>query len=497
MNIASLFYPTEKIVGLEISKQYIKAILLKKSKEGVFMVGRSYVELEDGLIEDNKIRDKKKFIEILDKFKQENKDIFKSNNIVLSIFSNFIFTNFSSFPNLDYESLNKAVNLSLSTDMFFPDDVANIYYDWEEIPRKMPDRSDIFISFAKKENINGYIDVVSDAGFDLVAVEFMGRSMARVVYNFSENPGIIVDILIDGINFSVAFGGKILFSNFYKMPNIKSKEEFNKFVKNMLIKVVNFYNTDKESSGEVRDIVVIFPYKEKKEIIDYLKLETKLNFVDLAFDPGISKSITDIVDDFWISTFGSAIRGIIPREEDRDISLMNIGTEESFRKRKLMSYIYLWGDILSVVTIFFAILFSVSMFFMNVILTNITAKLSQLQVSVSISSEMKMMMKEAEKFNILVDRALEIKTRDFNLKKIVDDISELVPQNSIIPLIFELGFPNESVSLRVVASNSKTAFEFRDKIKGSNKFTDVKMPILGIDQREDVTFNISFKVINK
>ncbi|MBI3671727.1 pilus assembly protein PilM, partial [Candidatus Azambacteria bacterium] len=376
MNISQLFYPTEKIVGIEISKQYIKAILLEKTKDKVLMRKKSYVDLPSGLILDHQIKDKKAFVEILNKFRQDNKEIFRSKNVILSIPSNFVFTYLSSFPVLDYENLNKAVNLSLATDMFFPDDVENVYYDWEEIPKEIPDKSEVFISFSKKENIDDYISAFSEAGFDLVAVEFGARSLARALSIFGDSVGLAVNILSDGINFSVIFKNKLLFSNFYKIPEIRSQEEFNALVKRKLSEVVNFYNTDQNSFGKIQNISVVFPYEEKKALVEFLKKETSLNFLDPAVDGSMLKETASSIDDFWISIFGTALRGLLPRESDKDISLMTVGTEESFKKRKLMSYMFLWGDISSVVVIFFSLLFAGSLFFMNMLLTDTKVKFS-------------------------------------------------------------------------------------------------------------------------
>ncbi|MBI3671634.1 hypothetical protein HY249_02460 [Candidatus Azambacteria bacterium] len=226
-----------------------------------------------------------------------------------------------------------------------------------------------------------------------------------------------------------------------------------------------------------------------------MQKETGLNFLDPAVDGSMLKETASSIDDFWISIFGTALRGLLPRESDRDISLMTVGTEESFKKRKLMSYMFLWGDISSVVVIFFSLLFAGSLFFMNMLLTDTKVKFSQLQVGSTARSETETLIAESEKFNTLVSRTLEIQTNKFELKKIMEDVSAVLPQESIKPLSFEMASPDGMIILRVIAKDSKAAFELRDNLKNSGKFYDIKMPVLGIDQRSNIAITISFKIL--
>ena len=84
MNLAQLFNPIEKIVGLEITGGHIRAVLLEKNKKGILSAAKKSAVLPGGVTRDGWVIDKEKFAEAVKKFVQSNKSIFKSRYVVLS-----------------------------------------------------------------------------------------------------------------------------------------------------------------------------------------------------------------------------------------------------------------------------------------------------------------------------------------------------------------------------------------------------------------------------
>lgn len=495
MNITSLLYPTDRIIGLEISNQYIKAILLEKNKQGVFMRAQKFLDLPEGILKDGNIEDKQKLAEILKRFWIENKKVFKTKKAMISVPPDFVFTYILEFPNLDYESLKKALELSLTSETIFPVKLEDIYYGWERMPEIFPEKSQTLLAFALKKKMDGYIETMRLAGIDAMIFEEPALSVARAVDGFAdENPGIIANILSNGVNFGIIYKNRLRFSRFVNIPAVSSQEEFNGFIETELSKIVNFYDNDKKAIGKIKNILLLFPYKEKDALIDYLKPKFNLSFTGVSLKDGTPKDIAEKIDDFWLSTFGVATRALIPRDEDKDISLTPFSAEESFKSERMMSYFSLWGDLLSVVLIFFAILFLAGMFFMNILFDQINVKLLDLKIGVPITKEMTETAKEADRFNALVQRVSEIEVKKTDLQTSLDGIIDIVPKGSVQPVSISFTDETSQVSFKVIAQNPEAAFALRDALLASEKFADVKMPVLGIDQRSDIAFTITFKL---
>lgn len=495
MNLASLLYPTERIVGLEISNQYIKTILLEKNKKGVFMRAQNFLELPAGILKDGNVEDKQKLAELLKKIWTENKKVFKTKKAMVSTPPDFIFTYTLELPNIDYESLKKALELELTSETVFPIKISDVYYGWERMPEVLPNKSQALLAFTAKKKIDGYMQAMHLADIDAMIFEAPALSAARAVDGFGENPGVVINILSNGVNFGIIYKNKLRFSRFAPMSVLGSEEEFHQFIESELSKVINFYDNDKKSVGKIKNALVLFPYKEKDGLIDYLKTKFDISFVNIIFKNNTPKDITVKIDDFWLSVYGLALRALTSREEDKDISLTPFSAEESFKKERMASYFSLWSYIIGVVLAFFAVLFLSGMFLMNILLDQITVKLLDLQIGVPITKEMTEIVKEAEKFNALTQRVSEIDIAKINLKADMDSIIEVVPKGSIQPLNIAFSAEKNEVALKVTAQNSTAAFALRDALLTSEKFSDIKMPVLGIDQRADITFTITFKFI--
>lgn len=459
------------------------------------MRAQKFLELPEGVLKDGNVADKQKLIEILKKFWLENKKIFKTKKAMISVSPDFVFSYVLEFPNLDYESLKKAIELSLTSETVFPIKITDIYYGWERMPEIFPEKSQVLLAFASKKNIDGYIESARLAGIEAIIFEEPALSVARAVDGFAdENPGIIVNILSNGVNFGIIYKNRLRFSRFVSIPAVSSQEEFNGFIESELEKNMNFYDNDKKAIGKIKNASVLFPYKEKDVLVDYLKTKFNLSFVGISLLKDTPKEIAEKIDDFWLSTFGVALRALVPREEDKDISLTPFSAEQSFKKERMMSYFSLWLDIASVVLVFFAILFAAGAFFMNMLFDQTTVKLLDLKIGVPVTKEITEIIKEAEKFNSLVQRASVIEVKKTDLKSRMDSIMEIVPKGSVNPISISFADELGQVSLQVIAQNPTAAFALRDALLASDKFSDVKMPVLGIDQRSDIAFTITFKL---
>lgn len=180
MNLAQLFNPVEKIVGMEIAHGRVCAVLLEKNKKGVITGTKKEAVIPPGIIAENgAVLDKQKLAAALKTIWHTGKDVFKSKYVIVALPSMPVFTDIIGFPKVTQEQLKEAVELHVATKTSFPVDTNDIYYDWQPLATHNIYHEDVLLSFAKRPYISDFAEACEAAGLEPLAFETPHLATAR------------------------------------------------------------------------------------------------------------------------------------------------------------------------------------------------------------------------------------------------------------------------------------------------------------------------------
>src|SRR3989338_6695358 len=450
MNIAQLFSPVEKIVGLEIAQGVISAVLLERNKKGVLRMVKKSVAVPAGAMRNGALLDKNLLVATLESFRQNNKDLFKSKYIILVLPPAFVYTDILKFPPLGQEQIDESVKLNLSSKTLFPLGIEEIYYDWQNAASHDHYHREILLSFAPKQNIQHYLQACEEAGLEPLAFETPPLALSRALENFKEKTGLVIRLMDEGVELAIIAKNELRFSRFVKMPAVETLDAFKEFVKNEAYKAVNFYaveNAHVVSGGELEDA--------------------------------------------YAAAYGAAQRGLIRREDDTLISLMPIGTEETYRKRRFLSYVSLWSDIVNTTAVLLIVLFSGMWFFLNATAKKTNAQLTQSNAASAVGAQIAELENAAAHFNDVVANITTATQTIRPWSSFARAIASTLEYDNITVRAISLPSYGGEITVSATAATRDAAILFRKALEKNELYEDVRMSPLGVLEKENIALTIS------
>jgi len=505
MGLASLFYPEEKISGLEIGEDRIRFLFLNKSGMVFYIILQESIKLEEGVIENGKIKNKEKLIKTLKTLWQKVEPKVKSSYVILTIPSANIYSQVFKFPNLPSNEIASALELGLGLSLPLP--LNEINYNWQEIKPLVKTNKEIILSLIKKDIINPYIEAVKEAGFIPFALEFTALSLNFICNNFKDKSGIIVKIDERGTDLIAIREGGLRFHRFINWKTyLLSQEEKKKerleislesiedILEKEILKIINFYESEYEleNNSKIEEVVLLAPKKWKNGLAKYLL--TKFNLKILELEPTNKINLKDLkkIDDSWWPVFGAAARGTLPRSEDLFISLLPVGTKETYAQRKLITYLSLLSKIFITTFVAFAIIFIGVWFFLSYLGKNLDKQITTLGQTQTLP-ELDELEDKAIKFNKDIALILKAQKNIIDQTPILQEITnQLTPGINITQL--SMASPADPINLTVFATTRDAALLFKKKIEDNPHFTEVNIPITSLTQSQNIVFTISFKL---
>lgn len=354
--IFKLINPKPKIGGLEISDSYVRFVLIVGKKVEFFST-----KLPPGVVEDGKLKDKDQFRQILLNFHNKIAKEKDKIHIIAGISDSDIYMENFTLPKSAYNSLDEAAQLNLQ--MISPIDFNSAYSDWHILwggESASMDHFEVLGAFAPKSIINDYEEVLSQAGFEMVAIEFPMLALTRTVIELGE--GILNDknyllmrVGSDGLSFGLIRNGDLYFLHFISWTAIYGEEKrvsldsLEKVIIEEVQKVLSFHET--HSSGDINEILLISP-----TLINEISKVISENFSTLSIKIPTIKQFANLTP-AWFSVLGSALRGAIPRNDDKIISLASTGTEDNYSFYEYVSFVKMLRNISATVLAAILILF--------------------------------------------------------------------------------------------------------------------------------------------
>lgn len=490
----NLINPQPEIAGLEISDAYLRYVFLKGKKANFISV-----KIPPGVVEEGKIKDKDKFLAVISDFYKKISPNNKKKYIIANIADANVYTEMFSLPKSAKENFEEAIDLNLR--MISPIDFNNAYIDWQVIGEKISSEMaqvEILGSFVPKQIIDDYESVLSKAGFEVVAIEFPAVAITRSVANLSEGFDknknyILMRVGSDGLAFNFIKNGNLYFLHFtswFSAYGDQRKISFD-LIKNLIIsetqRVLSFYET--HSEGKIDSMLLVSPTLNdeiSKIIVD--------NFPGLSIKTPVFREFKN-VESVWFGVIGSALRGMKPRAEDTDISLLSAGTEEKFANYQIAAFISIWRNII------LSVLGSIIIFFGGfdyILARNVaifTEKLSPASVSAGISKVTELQ-KEVNSFNKNADLIHNAYNQKIFWSFFFDQINTLSSNQGITIRRILIQSLNSPVLLSGEADSENKIISFKTALESHPQFANINLQLSNISKGAEgnINFSITFEI---
>lgn len=345
------------VAGLEISDSGIRFAYFDGKRWQ--LVG---MRIPPGILEGGKIKDTPQFMELLKKLRVQARGAVKRRRkitVAVSLSSVNVYTQVFSLPILEGENFEKAVELNLQ--MVSPENVAETYAGWQTLSGdKAAFKAEVLSAFIHRSIVDDIQKALGDAGFFVLSIESRALALGRLVRSLGtgldpNKPFALLHLDNDALDFVVIRGGRIYFDYFTFWVDLNAEGKHIKFsdfeaaITRNLHQMVTFYN--QHWQDQLEDIFVV-TLGLKDEVAKIIKDNFSFQIKELQLN------LNQPVGPEWFVALGAGLRALVPRRDDLDISLTQIGTQEAFRREQFATFFAFWRIAVPVVLgIFLAALF--------------------------------------------------------------------------------------------------------------------------------------------
>ncbi len=490
----------EHIAGLSINDSGIQ-FLLFSGNDDKNISAQFDIELPEGIVKEGRLEKPDELKKILKELRISSKlSKIKNLNVILSLSSDLVYHKTFDLPVISTRDISDAVELNLK--MISPIKFEEVYSDWEIFHSIGEGDSKYRISsvFGKKELIDSYLNILEETNFIPLAVEFNGLSIWRL-FNYKniipkEKSCLIIFVYSEGIDFNIVNRKGIQFSYFESWKEaIKSSIGLSKESKTGELKREDFFKIFEEESRKVfsffssrfqnkLDCFYLFSPMYQQPLEELISKQFSI--------PSSKKPLNFNYTPNFFACAGAGIRGFTPRIDDIGMSLMRIGTEEKYRRRRYLNFMSFWNKItISILILLIATFFGVSLFF-NVLNENLKENVSNLDLNIDME-RYDSLRNEVDKVNKDISQILEAKnmTNDWvNFFKFIEENSQGISIQKLT-----VSSDNFVVSFRGRATSEQTMLDFKNKLANNENLLDVDIPLQSIVRGEQgIEFNLNFKI---
>ena len=492
-----LLIPEFTISAICIEDRMVRVFCFDKKIDKITKAGK--YALPKGIIEEGVLKKPEQlqcfFNSLKNKLWPKEKNVW----IVLSLPSVNFFVNILNLPELEEDRFNEAI--VFNTQMIAPLPMEESYFDWEDWGLSDEDgNKEIFIALGIQKQIHPYTEILKEVGFNVVAIEPLALSLARFNYEFieKEKPTLIIDLRREGIEFIIVEGKKLIFFDFDSWHEIFGKDIPPKITMDLLKKhmgveipmLLNFYSLKRKKI--IQQFVFLgFNTQLVNVLIKWIQVQYQLTPIQIKLPSYLSKANRD-----WFGVIGTALRGLISRNEDTVVSLAPVGTERDYEQNHLLSIISLWGKVvITVGLVMVSLLGLIDNFFFRDIQEQYYQTVAN-PLDPKTREKESNLVKEAKEFNDLITKFIQIQKYEEDWKEKLGLIFKEAGSLSVnIKRVTVSASPANNITIQGTASKKSLIVDFKDALDDSTLFTDISLPLSAlIDTPEGVTFNLSIKI---
>ncbi len=489
--LVRLLSPSKPVGGLEISDTALRFLEFHGDKP-VY----ASLRLPPGIIENGKVKDRVNFVAALRSLHgQIISEPRRLVNVIVTIPANDVYVQAVAITKVAEADLAEAADLNLR--MISPIDISTAYYGWQRIGNSVASQNgqgqiEILGAFVPSIVVDEFVSSIREAGYGIAAVEFSTLSLARNVFAANmfkyDAPYLVIQVHPAGIYFMVLRSHNLAFNYFapWNAAQGEGRVISVESAKNLAIletqRIFNFYTS--HWGGQIKNVAIIAS----------------------TLGPELAEAVTSRFPGTEIETFGgdaatsvqgAAIRGLIPRVRDFDISLTSVSVHEAFRAEQTLRFLGLWRSI--TVTVFAALLafFVGSDIYLRSIAQSVATS-SGANVQQPEVTEYLKLKAQAEEFNKLVRLAVSARAGERKTAWLVDKVNQLASAGGVIINRLYIQSPDQPVVIIAEAANEDAAVSFKNQLEAVTQLAQVTFPLSGITTKPGgtVTFTITFSVTN-
>lgn len=451
---------------------------------------RGSLKLQPGVVNEGRIKNKKALTAILSELhKRVSSNSRHSINVVLSLPIVNVYVQPFSVPRVAESNFSEAADLNAK--MISPIEVEKSYYSWQRIQDDSGAAASISLlgAFVHREVVDEFTEALEAANFGIAAVEFASMSLIRDIESNkivkNDRPYVVAEMTAEGLNFITVRKRVPHFHYLHSWADIQgdgnavSLDNLKLAFETELGKIAKFFAT--RWSGETMTDVVIITPSFADEVIS--SLEQKFKGVNIKVFRPQDVSVVK----------GAAIRGLVSRSEDIEISLASLSATDIFENQQTVNFVRIWRNVFVTAFGFLLAVFVVSNVFARQEFTKLAQDVNSISGDPNIE-EFDRLRQEAERFNELVESVLAIRSQGYDLSPFISKMAELAGDEITIS---RLSF--QSLGARVlingVAPNQGAAVRFKNRIVGQNQFSDADLPLTNVsDVGNAISFTLTFEI---
>jgi len=486
-----LLNPLPPIGGLAITDTSLRFLLINDDHK----LKAAFLKLPPDIILNGKIKDVQNLKLALKNLHAQIAPTAKPIHVIVTLPGSLVYTQSFSIPLLAEEKLGEAAALNLQ--MISPIDFASAYSGWQKVGESFAAGGELELlgAFAEGASVDEFSSVLAEAGFIVTAVEFPALALARAVGANRETGNtesvILVDVSHDGTTLMILKSGNLYFNHFHSWSSIQeeiggkkiSAYDFRDFLTRELQKVLNFYAS--HWGGSINTLILINP-AIGRELIEHLEKNFPLKTRTLSI-----KDFPALTPE-WVSVFGSALRGLLPRSRDTYLSLTTAPVQVQYRETRILNFVSLWRKIAITVLVFILVLLGV----LDIIFLNRERGLEK-QIGTGLSSqeltEVRELETRASAFNQLVNVVFEVKSETANWSVFLTRLNNLARSEILLRRVNILGL---EVAVSGASEDESAVLSFKDRLLEEKNFEGVSLPLANINANPDgtVSFNLTFRL---
>lgn len=479
----------EPIGGLSISDTSLKFLLIKGNS-----IVQASLKIPPGIIETGRVKNKKDFVAALQNIHEQVAPLKKPLPVILTLPSSLVYSQPFLVPLVDQKHIEESIGLNMQ--MISPHKIEKSYYDWQEI-RFLPEKHQMELlgAFTESDIVNEYEASLRAANFNLVAVEFPGLALTRLLQQrwsalSKDSNYLLVYINGDGVLVLILKQGDLFFHHFNSWQEI---------LRDQPQKTITFENVQKILSSEIRRVLNYYlgkfgaPLKEMilispvftDEIIELGKKEFNIAVRNLTIPelPNLKPN--------WFSPLGTALRGLMTRPNDSGITLTRGEAQKEYYHERILHFIGIWRNILIGTLIFVIISFTV----IDTAFLKEERRLAEKVTSEFSANDLQkddLLQKRITDFNSLLGLIEETAVLENSWSNFIVALNGLA--GSDITLGRTVANQNNgSVLINGSAKNEGAAIAFKNRLIAHPLITNVELPLSNIRQQPDgsVVFTVT------
>lgn len=458
-----------QIAGLEINGSKVALLALKKQGKILNIQTLAEKELPENTIVKGKLLKPEIFIQTLETLKKEGKPRkIATPYIILTLPEELIYLTVRPFPNINEDQIREALEINLRE--FVPGDPKEIFWGYQVLDNQS--NKEILIASVQKSVLKDYLSSVTAAGFIPIAIEPASLSSLRAFHQI--NNTMLVEI--DQKSVMVAIFDKLasrFSSGFAYDP---------KTLPNQIKKIANFYKAKKNL--------------EKIDILMAGSQATDSMVSEIANNVG--ESVTLALDKMLFKNpnlkspalLGAAMRGLLNQKEDKNLSLLPLGTAESYEEKRALHFIGGFANLITITCLLLILIFYGFwglLYYLNYSNSQQLASVSKTVLDPEIAAIQKKMKDLEPKISYIKSFQANIKPVGPSLEK----VKLATPANVNITNITQ-GKDSQGLTIIGNAQNRDALASFKDNLEKSN-FSKVEITSTNvIDSSINFTLSLSY-----